>query len=115
MVAFDRRGHGRTADTDEPFHYDTMTDETVAVMERVGGPAHVVGWSDGGIIALLLAQRRPDLVSKMVLIGANFHYDGLLTFEIDPDSPVVATMVDDYAERSPDGSGPLPGGPPEVR
>lgn len=56
VVAFDRRGHGYTADTDADFHYADMATETVRVLEHVvGGPAHLVGWSDGGIVALILA------------------------------------------------------------
>ena len=58
VAAFDRRGHGRTADTPEPFHYESMVDETIAVIEHIGDPVHVVGWSDGGIVGLLLALRR---------------------------------------------------------
>src|SRR6185295_13853574 len=70
VVAFDRRGHGRTADTDEPFHYDDMATEAIGVLEQVvGGPAHIVGWSDGGNVGLLVAMRRPDLVERMVVIG----------------------------------------------
>jgi len=104
LIAFDRRGHGRTADTDEPFHYESMTDEAEAVLERVGGPAHLVGWSDGGIIALLLAKRRPDLVSKMVLIGANFHFEGVITAEMSPESDAAKQIHADYVARSPDGA-----------
>src|SRR6204780_1449618 len=36
VAAFDRRGHGRTADTDEPFSYDAMADETIAFIEHLG-------------------------------------------------------------------------------
>src|SRR5829696_8061554 len=51
VVAFDRRGHGRTADTDAPFHYDVMATETIAVLDQViRGRAALVGWSDGGIV-----------------------------------------------------------------
>ena len=76
--AFDRRGHGRTPDTDAPFDYDEMADETVTFLEEVvGGPAHLVGWSDGGIVSLLTSMKRPDLVRRQVLIGANFHHDGM--------------------------------------
>lgn len=105
LVAFDRRGHGYTADTDAPFHYDDMATETIAVLEQVvGGPAHLVGWSDGGIVALLVALRRPDLVNRMVLIGANFHFEGAMPVELDPESLVAATLAQAYADRSPDGA-----------
>ena len=62
-----------------PFSYAAMVDETVAVLESVvGGPAHLVGWSDGGIVALHVALARPDLVRSLAPIGANFHRDGLM-------------------------------------
>ena len=77
VFLFDRRGHGKTADTDAPFSYDEMGAETIAFLEEVvGGPAALVGWSDGGIVALFVSMKRPDLVPRQVLIGASFHYDG---------------------------------------
>jgi pimeloyl-ACP methyl ester carboxylesterase len=92
IVGFDRRGHGQTPDTDEPFHYESMVDETIEVLERLGVPhADVVGFSDGGIVALLLARRRPELVRSMVLIGTNFHHDGLIDGWIDPDDALLQT------------------------
>ena len=107
LVAFDRRGHGRTADTDAPFHYDDMARETVGVLEQVcGGGAHLVGYSDGGIVALLVALERPDLVRSLVLIGTNYHFDGVTpgTFDdLGPDSDLVKMLLPDYAARSPDG------------
>jgi pimeloyl-ACP methyl ester carboxylesterase len=103
LVAFDRRGHGRTADTPEPFHYEDMATETIAVLEdTVGGRAHLVGWSDGGIIALLVALRRPELVDRLVLIGANFHHDGLRP--LNPSPEVTALLHSVYVELSPDGA-----------
>jgi pimeloyl-ACP methyl ester carboxylesterase len=109
VVAFDRRGHGRTADTDAPFHYDDMANETVAVLGKVvGGPAHLVGWSDGGIIALLMGIEHPELVGRLVPIGANYHYDGLGPLGLDADSPVMAMIAQGYAERSPDGADHFP-------
>lgn len=104
LVAFDRRGHGFTADTDAPFHYSDMATEAIGVLENViGGRAHLVGWSDGGIVGLLVALRRPDLVDRLVLIGVNFHFDGVLPIELDPNSPVTAALMQSYVERSPDG------------
>ena len=77
VCAFDRRGHGRTADTDAPFHYEEMADETIAFLEHLGGKHYVVGHSDGGNVALIVAMKRPDLLKRVVLVGANYHYDGL--------------------------------------
>jgi pimeloyl-ACP methyl ester carboxylesterase len=109
VVAFDRRGHGRTADTPDPFHYDDMTTETIGVLELVvGDRAHLVGWSDGGIIALLVALRQPELVGKVVAIGANYHFDGVHPVPMDAASPFMAEIVEGYGERSPDGPDHFP-------
>jgi pimeloyl-ACP methyl ester carboxylesterase len=104
VLAFDRRGHGRTADTEAAFHYEDMASETIAVMEKlVGGPAHLVGWSDGGIVALFVALRRPDLVRSLVLIGTNYHVDGMMP--IDPSNASIPEVIRSrYVERSPDGA-----------
>jgi pimeloyl-ACP methyl ester carboxylesterase len=81
-----------------------MATETIGVLERVvGGRTHLVGWSDGGIVALFVAMRRPELVDRMVLIGTNFHHDGVLPLELSEDSPVAAQLFEAYAARSPDG------------
>ena len=105
LVAFDRRGHGRTADMEGPLHYDDMATETIAVLDTVvGGAAHVVGWSDGGILALLVAQRRPELVERMVLIGANFHFDGVQELADEGGGDFMNMIAQAYADRSPDGA-----------
>jgi pimeloyl-ACP methyl ester carboxylesterase len=104
VVAFDRRGHGYTSDRAAPFHYEDMADETIEVLERVvGGGAHLVGWSDGGIVALAVAMRRPDLVSRMVLIGTNFHYEGVLRPTLPPDAVIRVQLREEYGARAPEG------------
>lgn len=66
----ERRGHGRTADVEGAITYSIMADDTIAFIEALElGPAHVIGFSDGGAVALLLAMRSPDLVRKLVMIG----------------------------------------------
>ena len=105
VVAFDRRGHGYTADTEEPFHYDDMATHAIRVLEHLGAASkvHLVGWSDGGIVAMLVALRRPDLVDRLVLIGANFHFEGI--HALDPaDLAPPPVMLEAYARRSPDGA-----------
>ncbi len=105
LGAFDRRGHGRTADTDEPFSYEAMADETIAFLEFIGRRAHLVGHSDGGNVALLVALRRPDLVKRVVVIGAVFNYDGLVDPpEIDFESDDFVEWTSVYGTMSPNGA-----------
>ena len=73
----ERRGHAHTRDVDGPLTYEVMAADTVAYLEaEVGGQAHLVGWSDGAVVALLVALRRPDLVGRMVLIGQYYNSSG---------------------------------------
>lgn len=76
VFAYDRTGQGRTADQIGSLHFSFQTREAIAYLEDVvKGPAHLIGWSDGGIIALMVAIERPDLVKSIVAIGANYHYE----------------------------------------
>jgi pimeloyl-ACP methyl ester carboxylesterase len=107
VFAPDRRGHGRTSDTDAPYTYEDMATETIAFLEQVvGGPARLVGWSDGGNVALLVAAQRPDLVHRQVVVGANFHHAGLMDVADmgdDPDAPEVAIFKALHDAVSPGG------------
>ena len=71
----ERRGHAHTQDVAGPLTYDVMAGDTIAYLEAVldDGPAHLVGWSDGAVVALLVAQRRPDLAARLVLIGQYYN------------------------------------------
>jgi len=105
IAAFDRRGHGRTADTDAPFSYGAMADETIAFLEYLGRRVHLVGHSDGANVALLVAMRRPDLVHRVVAVGANYHYEGLMPMPtFDTQSDDFAQWAQRYGEHSPDGA-----------
>lgn len=102
----DRRGHGKTPDVDGPLTYEAMAADTIAFLESVvGEPAHLVGWSDGGIVGLIVALERPDLVRRLVAIGANFHFNGLLdAFHLgdDPDADEVAIFKAMYEANAVD-------------
>ncbi len=74
----ERRGHGHTADVDGPISYELMAQESIAFLETVvGRPARLVGCSDGAVVALLVALRRPDLVDRVVSVAGVFNRDGL--------------------------------------
>ncbi len=105
VAVFDRRGHGRSADTGDDFSYSAMADETVAFLEFLGRPCHLLGYSDGGIIALLVAMRRPDLVGRLILVGANFDVDGLHPLPpMTTTGPEYESWAARYASESPMGS-----------
>jgi pimeloyl-ACP methyl ester carboxylesterase len=73
----ERRGHGRTPDVDGPITYEGMARDTIDFIETiVRGPAHLLGCSDGAIVALTTALLRPDLVRRLVLVAGVFHRDG---------------------------------------
>ncbi len=94
----------RTADTDEPFSYDAMADETIAFIERLDRAVYLLGHSDGGNVALVVARRRPDLVRRAVVVGANFHYEGLVDMvDFTPESEGFAEFAVEFAHLSPDG------------
>ena len=101
VFSYDRAGHGRTPDQPGSFHFDFQFNEAVAYLEDVvKKPAHLIGFSDGGIITLLLATKRPDLVKTITLIGANYHHDAGLP-PMKPWTPGQAER-DKYAHFSPD-------------
>ncbi len=73
----ERRGHGRTPDVKGPLTYRGMADDTIAFLDDLGlSSAHLVGWSDGGIVGLEVALARPDLARSLVLVGAAANVDG---------------------------------------
>jgi pimeloyl-ACP methyl ester carboxylesterase len=105
----DRRGHGRTPDVDGPISYELMARDTIAFIERVvGGPAHVVGHSDGAPVGLLVALHRPDLVRRLVFAAGVFHHDGWIPGAIELDEETTAFFVDYYGAVSPDGPDHFP-------
>jgi pimeloyl-ACP methyl ester carboxylesterase len=104
----DRRAHGRTPDVPGPVVLDALAgDVTAFLSEIVGGPAYLLGYSAGGVVALDVARRRPDLVRKLVVVSSAFAKDGWL-FLPEPDGELPPELADRYAEVSPDGRDHLP-------
>lgn len=101
VFAYDRTGQGRTADQVGSLHFSFQTREAIAYLEDVvKEPAHLIGWSDGGIISLMVAMERPDLVRSVIAIGANYHHESggepMELWEVSYEDRL------EHAERSPD-------------
>ena len=80
VFGYDRTGHGFTGDRSGSLHFEFQTQEAIAYLEAiVKEPAHLIGYSDGANIALMVAIQRPDLVKSIVAIGANYHYSAPLS------------------------------------
>jgi pimeloyl-ACP methyl ester carboxylesterase len=72
VILADSRAQGKSVDPDHPLTFEMMADDFSDLLDAMHVPsAYVVGWSDGGINALLLAMRHPEKVKKLVSTGAN--------------------------------------------
>ena len=71
VYAIDSRGHGLSA-TPKELHYMDMADDMAAFIDalELKDPLFY-GFSDGGIVGLLLASKYPDKLSKLMISGAN--------------------------------------------
>ena len=79
VIVVDLQGHGRTADIDRPFSFESMSDDIVTLLAQLRIPkADLMGFSLGGGVAMVTASRHPELVRKLVLVStvlrANAYY-----------------------------------------
>lgn len=72
VILADSRSQGRSVDPDHPLTFEMMADDYAALLDAMHiSSAYVIGWSDGGINALLLALRHPEKVRRLASTGAN--------------------------------------------
>ena len=77
VIAIDSRGQGRSTRTSAPVTYEVMANDVLAVMDKLGvARASIVGWSDGGEIALKIAIAHPERVDKLFVFGTNYDANG---------------------------------------
>lgn len=72
VIAVDTRGHGKTPEGEEPFSLYQFAEDLNDFMEyHKIEKANVLGFSDGGNIALIFASKYPEKVKKLIINGAN--------------------------------------------
>jgi len=76
VIAIDSRAHGKTVDPKDSLSFEQMADDFAALLDVMHiDKSYVLGWSDGGINAILMAMRHPDKVIKIASTGANLWPD----------------------------------------
>ncbi|HEX2686615.1 MAG TPA: alpha/beta hydrolase [Kofleriaceae bacterium] len=77
VIAIDSRGQGRSTRTKVTITYDLMAADVIAVLDHLNiERASVVGWSDGGEVALKLGIKFPERVNRLFVFGANYDATG---------------------------------------
>ena len=78
VIVADSRGHGRSTRTEEPYGYDLMASDYLALLDflKVDKTA-LVGWSDGGIIGIDIAMNHPERLTRLYAQAANVTVDGV--------------------------------------
>ena len=70
VLAVDPRGIGRSTKSPPPYSVEGWADDFAAMIDQLGfGPIHVLGSSLGGAMALALAQRHPDKLKSLIVVG----------------------------------------------
>jgi pimeloyl-ACP methyl ester carboxylesterase len=103
VVAIDSRGHGRSTRDNQPFSYDLMASDVLAVMDALDiEKAALVGWSDGACTSLVLADQHPERVSGVFFFACSMDPSGVKPFV---PTPVIDRCFDrhrmDYTALSP--------------
>ncbi len=77
VYAIDTRGHGQSSSVSE-YHYEDMAEDIYSFVNQLELDRPILyGFSDGGIIGLLLALKYPELFEKIIISGVNTTPDGI--------------------------------------
>lgn len=101
-VLIDSRGHGRSTRDAQPYAYELMASDVLAVMDALHiAKAGLVGWSDGACTALILAAKASSRVAGVFFFACNMDPSGVKPFEATPAlDRCFARHTKDYAQLS---------------
>ena len=79
VIVLDTRGQGRSTDlTKTPYTYEVFSNDLFQVIQKLNlKKVNLVGWSDGGNTALIFNAQHPELINKIVTIGAVLNPNGV--------------------------------------
>lgn len=93
VIVMDSRGHGRSSRDAQPYGYDLMASDVIALLDHLKIPkVALIGWSDGAIIGLDIAMHHPERLTKLFAFAANVDPSGV--------SNAPSAVVDQYIARA---------------
>ncbi len=76
VITIDSRAQGKSIDTQDSLSFEMIADDVSGLLEKLKiTKTDIIGWSDGGIVALEMAIRHPKQVNKLAVTGANITPD----------------------------------------
>jgi pimeloyl-ACP methyl ester carboxylesterase len=104
VIVADSRGHGRSTRNADPYGYDLMASDYVALLDFLKiDKVDLVGWSDGGIIGIDIAMKNPGRVNKVFAQAANVTTVGVIptVMENKTFAAYIVRSGEDYKKMSP--------------
>jgi pimeloyl-ACP methyl ester carboxylesterase len=93
VIAVEMQGHGRTADIDRDFSYESLADDVAAMLDHLEiEQADLLGYSMGGGVAMQVAIRHPEKVRRVVSVSAVFRHDGWVKESLNAFPQMTADM-----------------------
>ena len=78
LVLMDTRGQGQSTGGDGELNFSVFAADLLALMDHLQiAKAHLLGFSDGGNLALTFALAHPERVQSLILNGANLEPGGV--------------------------------------
>lgn len=78
LVLMDSRGHGKSSAGTQHLDFSLFAQDLLLLMDHLSIPkAHLLGFSDGGNLALTFALSHPERVQSLILNGANLFPSGV--------------------------------------
>ena len=100
VIVPDTPGQGRSEQTDS-LSYDLLTASMSQLIDSLKiDSGYVMGWSDGAIVSLLLADRRADKIKKVIAVGANNGMRGFVLPDGFPLDSVKAPSLEWWARAN---------------
>ncbi|HVO04731.1 MAG TPA: alpha/beta hydrolase, partial [Candidatus Cybelea sp.] len=94
VIVMDSRGHGRSTRDSQPYGYDLMASDVLALLDYLKvKKVALVGWSDGAIIGLDIAIHHPERLTKLFAFAANSDPSGVADIS-------TSKVFNDYIART---------------